>query len=314
MKISHRSISVKVCSLCMLMICSWLGAFSQSPFNYGHRKRICFVSAAQRDSLGMKSITSISRDGRPEPGGQYRWDVVIIDFDPETISCGWHPVWKDKDYVFNFDSLISEAVFLNGTQYHFRDKELEEYGGTGYGSFDWGRITRFEQVSYVETSCVGHCGEEPSRYSKNVLDDRGRVLYRVFYPLPKSLEADEDDYPDKSTPGGYEALVTSGISRENRPDTLFYKYDHKGLFLGDSKKSVSSIKELYKLFSGPSAFSPHEIQRCYAGSIPMEEFMKAKLGYVPELLLVEIYPQGVFSFLLNKKDRKYYFRQERMLE
>ena len=50
----------------------------------------------------------------------------------------------------------------------------------------------------------------------------------------------------------------------------------------------------------------YQILSQYLGLVEMEKFISKKLRLLPELLLIEIYRYGVFSFALNPANKKYY--------
>ena len=135
----------------------------------------------------------------------------------------------------------------------------------------------------------------------------------MFYPAPTEGLFDEEDQEHLSFKE-YELLLNSNVTEENRPDTLFFKYDARGLLLNTEKDdAIYSASEVKKLYQHPGDFSDYLFHQCYVGNIKMESFILKKLGYLPELLLIEIFKYGVFSFSLNSKTRKYYRSKEVML-
>ncbi len=298
-------------------------ALGQSPFNYGQNKKVYFISSELRNKLGIQTIYSIDQRPLNDLGGMWEnWDVTVISFDSSIVSDDWSPISLDSTYKFNFDSLTDNLNFLNGTRYEFSSGQLISYGGGGYGSFDWKEITRFsDTVSIIATSCVGHCGDQPITYSKNVFNKQRQLLHTVFYPTPKpdngiDTESDTktfDDYVDTEndtiTFDDYERFFISLIKdADYSADTLFYKYDSNGHLLSDSKEKIIS-NSLFTYSGNPPAFIFHQ---CYIGKIKMEKYLLQKIGYVPELVLFEIYNYGVFSFVL--KDKKYYPTRTVILE
>lgn len=289
-------------------------SFGQSPFNYGQNKNVYFISTEIRNKLNIKTIYSIDQRHDNDEGGMgENWDVTLISYDINSITDGWYPISLDSTFKYNFDSLTTNMRFLNGESYEFSNGKLVSYGGGGYGSFDGMEITRFsDTISIVATSCVGHCGDQPVNYSKNIFNKKGQLLYSISYPTPnenKEMNEDEMSLQD------YEKLLYSNVTSENIPDTLHYRYDNKGLLLNTSKEnSIKNISEVKQLFTNSNDLATSKFHQCYIGKIKMEEFILKKLGFTPDLILLEIYRHAVFSFTLNRSDNKYYGTTDIILE
>lgn len=276
--------------------------FAQSPFNYGQSKAIYFLSSEARDSLGIEEITCVVKLPENDRGGMgENWDVTRISFSQNYITDDWYPISMPKTFKYQLDSLIFEMKFLNGTSYDFVDNILVAFGGGGYGSFDWKDVMRYgDSISIIATSCVGHCGEQPIRFSKNVFNGSGQLIYCVKYPVMEGV----NELPEE--PLGYkeiDAILVQSISDENKPDTTYYKYNNSGLYVGTNDEIKHEMKSI---FVSSSHFNNKEFQQCYIGDIKMEKAISKKIGMLPELLLIEIYRYGVFSFALNPTNKKYY--------
>lgn len=281
-------------------------AFGQSPFNYGQNKKVYFISTALRNKLGIKTIYSIDQRFENDRGGMNEnWDVSVISFDTNLISDQWSPISLDSTYKYRFDSLTSNLQFLNGKYYEFANNELTAYGGGGYGSFDHKDIYKYsDTVSIIVTSCVGHCGDQPMTYSKNIFNKKGQLLYTVFYPTP-SKDWGIDANGDTTTLADYERSFISLINGGHSADTLFYKYDNNDLLLNTSEIDyITNSSDVKKLFTYPP--QSYVFHQCYIGKTKMEKYFLRKIGFTPELVLIEIYKYGVFSFVFNNTDKKYY--------
>lgn len=289
-------------------------AFGQSPFDYGQNKNVYFISTELRNKLDIKTIYTIDQRHDNDLGGMgENWDVTLISFDTNSITADWYPISLDSTFKYNFDSLTTNMRFLNGTSYEFSNGQLISYGGGGYGSFEWKKITRFsDTVSIVATSCVGHCGDQPVNYSKNIFNKTGQLLYIISYPTPgENGEMNEDEMSLQE----YEKFLNSNVNSENIPDTLQYQYDNKGLLLNTSEESrIENKNEVRLLFTNSNDLATSKFHQCYVGKIKMEKFILKKLGFTPDLILLEIYGQAVFSFTLNHSDKKYYRTNDIMLE
>ncbi|OQA12510.1 MAG: hypothetical protein BWY67_00241 [Bacteroidetes bacterium ADurb.Bin397] len=278
--------------------------FAQSPFDYGKNKQIYFLSGEERDSLGIEEITSVLQLPENDRGGMgENWDVTVVQFSPELITDDWYPISMPATFKYNFDSLVADMKFLNGSRYELSDGMVGSYGGGGYGSFDWKDIERYgDSISIIATSCVGHCGDQPVRFSKNVFNDAGLLLYSVNYPTTEG----SDMFPEeKLSLSAMNEILMAGVNEENYPDTIFYNYTKSGLFIKPEEKNIQ-IESIKSIFVSESHFNYKEFQQCYIGKIEMEKFISKKLRLLPELLLIEIYRYGVFSFALNPANKKYY--------
>ncbi|MBK8874324.1 MAG: hypothetical protein IPN13_10530 [Bacteroidetes bacterium] len=286
--------------------------FAQSPFDYGRSKQIYFLSGEVRDSLEIEEITYVVQLPENDRGGMgENWDVTVIQFSPESITDDWYPISMPATFKYNFDSLTSDMKFLNGSRYELSEGIAGSYGGGGYGSFDWKDIERYgDSISIIATSCVGHCGDQPVRFSKNVFNDAGMLLYSVNYPTTEG----SDMFPEeKLSLSAINEILMEGVNEENHPDTISYNYNKSGLFIKPEEKDIQ-YESIKSIFVSESHFNYKEFQQCYIGKIEMEKFILKKLGILPDLLLIEIYRYGVFSFALNPANKKYYRTSTLVLE
>ena len=298
---------VRIFTIILLAIFIRKLAVGQSPFNYGHNKKIYFISTELRNKLGLETIYCIDQLQEGDFGGMHEnWDVTAIEFDSNMISCDWAPISLDSGYKFNFDNITTNLDFLNGSGYEFSNGKLNAYGGGGYGTFDWKEIFRYANtMSIITTACVGHCGSNtPLNYSKNIINRKGRLLYTVSYPTP---EESEGTFFDTGSTNELEIFLNSKVTTENLPDTCQYHYNRKGLLLNVNKYSaINNRKEAKTLFSYGGDYPKNYFHQLYIGKVEMENFFSKTLKCMPELVLIEIYEQGVFSFSLNAQDGKYY--------
>ena len=293
-------------------ICLTTSAVAQSPFNYAQNRDIYFVSRELREELEINTLYSVSHLPEHDRGGMNEnWNVTVIEFDKNSISDDWSPLSKDSTYNFDFDDLTGNLNFLNGTYYELGDEMLKSYGGGGYGTFDWKEITRTgERISVVATSCTGHCGnEQPVNYSKNVFASDGTISYVVHYPTP-----DQETDPSLNTSDAEktEKFLLSGSAADNPPDTIRYYYNKDKLFTG--LKSDNKIPEDIISFFQISFPDNLLFHQCYVNDQPMETYFNKFLGYTPRLVLFEIYRYGVFAFIQNPADGKYYRGKDFVLE
>lgn len=292
-----------------------LNKLKRTPFDYGQNRQVYFLSREKRKQVGLNNIYIIEENLKNDLGGMGElWDVSLITFDTSKVTDDWYPMRSlDENFKYNFDSIVSKMEFLNGTGYEFSNGSLINYGGGGYGSFEVKDIDRLDTVSYITTSCAGHCSTSyVESYSKNVFNQKGQLLYTVFYS--KQSQSDSTK-PELNCIMDYELFLKGNINENNYNDTTFYKYDKEGRILKISKElSIKNSSDVEKLFGNPSDPSGYQFHQCYIGKTKMEKFIKQKLGYTPKLLLVEIYSHGVFSFTFNELDHKFYRTETIVLE
>jgi hypothetical protein len=305
---------MKVIPILLLLLFQILYSVAQSPFNYGHNREVFFISAELREELGIDEILTVDQLPEGDRGGMNEnWDIWLISFDSTEISDEWYPTTLDTNFVFQMDSLRSHMHFLNGNRYEFSGDQVVSYGGGGYGSFDWREISHVsDTLSVVSKSCVGHCGDQPVRYSKNVYNRKGQLIYNVRYP-DMLVEIDEENA------GKSIANLESAIRLENeermKPDTLYYSYNRKGLLVAIGENAIKRrnlvLEEIQK---NSRQVVESEFLQCFIGDLEMEKFLMNKIGFTPKTLLIEIYRQGVFTFTLNPSMNKYYRGSDIILE
>lgn len=299
-------------------------AFSQCPFNYGQNKKIYFISTGLRSKLALDSIYTVEHSS--ETGGMgENWDVTTTHFNEDYVSEGWYPISLDSTFIYRFDSIRAYMQYLNGSRYVFSNGKLKYYGGEGYGTFDWKEVIESsDSVSIIETSCTGHCGGNfNTSYSKNVFNKKGQLIYTVFYPEEDedAEQYEEEETKEEVTAEEYERAA-EGREQEGdvsyvllpeldgniAGDTIYYRYDKKGLLLNTNKSnSIKNKKQAQQLFADPNIANRDLLfHQCYIGEIEMEKYMADKIGYAPDLIIIELYRHAVCSFWLNPVDKKYY--------
>jgi len=291
----------------LLVFCMFvqLGAVAQSPFDYGQNKRVYFISTELRQELGFDRIYLIEKR---EDGYRGEWQVVDIFFDSTEVFDNWTPGHRDDTFEFNFDTLISNLTNRYGNGYRFSNKKLNiRYGfhnpHTIYVNFS-------DSVSIGTTFPYGRHGE--IGLSKNIFDKKGKLNYRIDYPAPTDSANETIELVDWAS---HNAYLNSNVHAGNLPDTVYIKYNKRGMLLEDMERtSVSKIKDIKSLFEYEGEYPEVTFHQIYVGKIEMEQFFLEKLGYQPELVLIEIYRYGVFSFLYNPENNKYHRTREIIIE
>ena len=285
---------------------------AQSPFDYGQNQEVYFISSQQRQQMGIENIYTIELNDDKNTAAMWgNGSINVINFDSHTISDNWTPLELDTNLMSNLDSLFLNVRFLNGTRYEFDDSgQLISYGGGGYGSFDWKEITRFsDTLSIIETSCVGHCGHQPIKYSKNIFDNNGNVRKVIKYPV-LDIDFVQEKEAEQNTLEDYEKHFNQLIAdTETSPDTTYYMYNNRLLSMDNVQEETGK-----KIFSDENQNYSNDFYQCYVGNTEMESFFNEKIGFIPDLVLIEIYCQGVFSFRLNRHTKKYFLTETIILE
>ena len=296
-----------------LLFLAQISLIAQSPFDYGQNQNVYFISSQQRQQMGIENIYIIDlNDDKNTVAMWGNGSINVINFDSHTISDNWTPLELDSNLMSNLDSLFLNVRFLNGTRYEFDDfGQLISYGGGGYGSFDWKEITRFsDTLSIIETSCVGHCGQQPIKYSKNIFAKNGILTHVIKYPVLE-IDFEQEDELELITIEKYENFFNQLIEiSETSPDTTYYIYDNHRLLSMDNVQEETGNK----IFSVENQYHSNVFHQCYIGNIEMENFFLEKIGIIPSLVLIEIYQHGVFSFRLDTKSNKYYATETIILE
>jgi hypothetical protein len=274
-------------------------SYGQAPFDYGRNKNIYYISTAEREKLEIFTIYEISQLKEGETGGMNEnWDVTTTNFSPEKITEDWSIMNSYDDYKFNFDSIIEYARFINGTIFLFDNKQITEYGGYGYGSFNYSEIEKVnDTLSNIYTHCTGHCGNfETEQFSQNIFNDKKQLIYKLVYP-ERALNDDSE----------FDNTISEDTSTAAKiiPDTIYYKYNAQNQLIRYGDKEINP-NILYNTFKLNNLDSNYKFHQTFVENIKMEDYIKNKLGYLPKLILLEIYRYGVFSFYLDPKSKKYF--------
>lgn len=285
--------------------------FSQSPFNYGKNKNVFFISASQRKQWGMHVIYKLKQNEKDDG-----MDLEAMTFEDESINNEWFPFDAGIRFSLNPDSLAANSTYLNGSSYELSNGMLDRYGGYGYGSFDEQEITRYsKRYSLVQTTCAGHCGGYGLRFTKNLFAQNGNILYSVNYPEINDSLADQF-LSDSMSIADFDHTIRKVFGKDAIIDTVYYRYDKAGRLVQviNRGEKIDGSTRPEKLFRYSENFSADYFHQYYAGKEKFETFIKRKTGFLPDLILVEIYRYGVFSFLFNQADKKYYSGKTIILE
>lgn len=261
----------------------------QSPFNYGQNREVYFISSAERKKLALNNIMEINRQ---EGLTWFRtWSFAPGEIAATTL------VSEDSNYV-KADTVNLPATAEDGGDYYYYVLErgaLSEYGGSGMGVHYWHRLRRYEKTSLLETTLVGGGSLPYLAYSRNVFGKDGRLMYSVAYPDIKDTLAEMFLTDDTISLKWFDYHMKQVIgSNDYIPDTIRYTYNSSGCLTGVGTKKIDASRP--RSFFADSSWSSKDL---YAGNKSLETHIKRKLGYLPRLILVEIYQYGVMSFYLD---------------
>lgn len=286
--------------------------YAQSPFNYGQDKNAYYISKDEREKLGITIIYDISEQMEGETGGMNEnWDIITTEFTDESITEDWSIINSSDNYQFNFDSIIEYARFINGTIYNLKNQQVTDYGGYGYGSFNYCDIEKInDTLSTVYASCTGHCGTNSAEYiSKTIFNKNQQIIYSLIFP-PEYPEQELEEETSEN-----DSLINNSISinTDTIPDTIYYEYNSENqiIKIGDKKIDPENLKSSIHAYNEGSNFKFHQN---FIDNIKMEVFIKSKIGYLPHVILFEIYRYGVLTFVLDSEQQKYYGGEEMILE
>jgi hypothetical protein len=316
-------------------------SWGQSPFDYGQNKKVYFISTELRTKLGINTMHYVTQHEKGEENGMGgNWSMTQYSFDSDQVVVDWHSLKKGSNFVYTLKAVIEQSRYINGTTYRLADGRLTFYGGGGYGSFENKEIRHYGDTASVgETFCAGHCGPDMNvTFSKNVFNKQGQLLYTVTYPSVQYYQDSMDNLrlrfnperpdqdsaeikilpfnPELDSLQQFDLAMKLLVSEDYPPDTSYNKYNAKGksLQFKFEEPGSDSLKILKPSSKKAPSRTSEPVNQLYIGQIKMEKYIAGKLGFLPELLLIEIYRYGVLSFNLDRKNLKYYEGETIVLE
>ncbi len=305
---------------------------AQHPLNYGQSEQVYFISAEQRDDWGLNEILFFEQYTPGETGGMWEnWTVSVIEITSSRYSNNWNVISDSSFTVFDYDSAVDKMHYINGYGAEFANGRLVRDGGEGYGTFD---VTQYysinDSLSLGVTTCAGHCGNLYSYFSsaKYHYDRKGRQrmateFLRMEVEL-QSLEGEDsltaqirfDAYdgvegllygleePEFGLAGSImeklDSIYLAQLDPESPPDTTIYKYDAQGRYAGTSESGFS----LSSSFSSTDA-DANVYYQGFVGRVDLEEFIEAKIGYLPATIFIEISTQSAARLAYHPINQQY---------
>ena len=272
----------------------------KSVFDYGKNEDVYFISAAEIDSLGLSSFIEITGRQPGESGGMHEnWDVMEYDFSYDGFVEKWSIAHLDDNWTFQLDSLLDNTRFINGFCLYLDRGDLQEYGGFGYGSFDYIEVLeRNDSCSISLTNCRGHCGSFMKGHrSINYFSKDGRLIQSHIFdeePLDYAKDENEENRSNRDS-----------LQQVNVVDTFYYKYNDQGQLIQFNDYTFDPKNPL-KEYESKLIEDRNKFYQMFVGETPMEEHIQKQLGVKPSLLILEIYRYGAFFLIYNSIEHKYY--------
>jgi hypothetical protein len=104
-----------------------------------------------------------------------------------------------------------------------------------------------------------------------------------------------------------DSFLVSFISKDHKPDTTFsgLRYDTAGRVVRlNSGAAMDSTGSILPMILPLGKLARSSFHQCYINHTRMERFLVQKTGFLPKVILIEVHPLAVFSFVLN--EGKYY--------
>lgn len=287
------SIGVKNCFLKSIIAFSLLfigsSIYAQNPFDYGQTDSIYFISSNRIDTLGFEFIYVV--DKLNETGGMNEdIDLTIIDFSSHHSSLhdGWYAGYDTTAQIPILDSLISQALFINGYFWDYENDTLSGAGMEGYGTLCTSYYENEKGYTLVETMCKR---ETTVEYRKIHYHDNGLPSYWVCCEWVNDDEYDE--YDNNPLPPAYYVVYS---------DTTYLIYDSEWRYLGLKERNHADFKAVFN--EEPAKhYSP--FYQAYLDKVPMERYMETHIGFKPKRILIEIYRKAALMFIFDVSIEKY---------
>lgn len=275
--------------LILTFLLSLLEGSAQNPLDYGQSDSVYFISQNQIDALEIQSIYIV--EVLNDTGGMNEnIDLTEIDFTSHytDLSDEWYACY-DSIYQYPvLDSVIANAMFINGYYWNYNGDTLSAAGMEGYGTLCMSFYENVDDYVQVETMCKR---ESTVEFRKIYYHENGLPKYSVCCEWWDDDEYLEEDY----IPNPVSDYVLFG-------DTIHYIYDGNWKYMG-TKAGANS--ELLPVFGEdlPKYYGP--FYQIYVAKAPMENYIQSRLGFKPKRILIEIYRKAALMFLYDSKIEKY---------
>lgn len=290
-----------------------------APFDLGSNASRFYLSRQEREHLGWEEMFEIKQYADGETGGMNEnWSVNRITFEGNKLANEWAPTYRDSNYVFDFEEITEQAHYLNGTYYELEDEQLTAYGGGGYGSFNWHTYYRFgDSVCVRITQDRGHSTD---------LSACVAVTRYVHYNQPDIQVNwgcyEEEDLLDFSSYESLMASIEANANPEFKKDTLYFYKMNQGQIYSiapsnyqmrlQKQLTFPSILQIER--QAPELEKEFSFYQLYLGDQKLEDYIEGYIGYLPQMLLVEIYERGTMIFKMDSISKKYHLEEDLVLD
>jgi hypothetical protein len=273
-----------------------------SLFNYG----LGYISMQERMALGMNEVYEIYKLPEGETGGMHEnWEVTKLEIDEEGASEQWAPTYRDSNFVFNFENLTDSARYLNSSIFNVENGTITDYGGEGYGSFNYHEINRLShEISVRITYATGHASDTSVGVA---------IWHRGKYLRPDTLfllgRIAEDNLPEVFSLEDISKLILLAEEAGYESDTVFYRRSEFGQVTSITpslhKMQAQGLVLIPNIYNAWNESTDWKIDvpfyQLYVGQEKMEAVIMAQFGYLPDIISLQFANRGAFVFMLNAK-------------
>ena len=282
------------------------GAPIYSLFNYG----LGYISSQERIALGFNEVYEIYELLKGTTGGMHEnWSVSKLEINEESASEQWAPTYRDSNFVFDFENLTDSARYLNGSIFNIANGKITDYGGVGYGSFDYHEINRLSDETSVRiTYATGHSSDTSVGVA---------IWHRGKYFRPDTLfqlgRIAEDNLPEINSLEDLAKLKILAQEAGYEPDTVFYRRSEFGQLTAITpslqKMQAQGLVLVPNIFTAWKESIDWKIDvpfyQLYIGQEKMEAVIFTQYGYLPDIITLQFADRGAFVFMLNAKRGSY---------
>lgn len=290
------------------------GAQLKGPFLTGSNINSMFISAAERDTMGLNFIEEVRKYANNQTGGMHEnWSINRFTVDGAEVRADWYPVHIPPDVEFDYETLNDSARFLNGSTLELENGRISAYGGNGYGTFLWTDYRWLGDTATLGYEYVtGHGWDSLVTLYYTSYNAQGHPTQRVTL----GRFGGELDFNDAWLA---QQLAVKG---DTARDTLVYRYGPGGRLYSISP-SLATLKRNnqltfppIELFSKPATniTTYNAFYQLFANHKPLEEVVLGHFNFLPRLLVIETFANGVWVIRLNEELQQYQFMGVVVLE
>lgn len=265
-------------------------SFAQSVFDYGQSEEVYFLSAKERDSLGIYQILELS-ESKSSGGMNETWDLLVFDFAPAEygFKIDWY-IHLDTMGIDTFDQVESNGNFLN-----WEEGRITASGAYGYGTLG-------ETFFYSK----GECLEGVTTYIRNTeMFSGSKTYYQKGLPM-KTVYFDGDSLSYFDVEHKLNRVLDS--LAQFPCDSIIRFYDKENRFFNSiNNKTNTKLSHYFYQEKSTSNLGGNPYYQVLIEDMEMRDFIQNKLGYTPEVLIFEVYRYAALVFKIDQIHNKYYY-------